>query len=330
MKRIFFPFTVSRRFVIFRTIFSLSLLFVLSTLTSHEATAQLSNYFEISERTLNFDTTCGTTQCREVILRSINDLPLIITTTENPANPFALDGSTPFVQPDTLNAFDTLRLLYCYSPLNPVTTDNGRLIIAVDTGDVANLAFDTIQFNGRSRAAVVSIDPPTINFGDVTIGQQSCVTVTVRNDGDRPYDVSTLNEFGFPFEPASFPALLVPPGTSIQVEVCFAPITTESFRDTLSIANGGCGEPPTLIVQGTGLDSVANIGPVLQIVPPVFDTTLCGTTECRTLTLRNVGTDPLQVTHRSDCGSLQRCNCTNTSFDCTKPRANLHALLCTN
>ena len=296
MTLICFPLTVSRRYVTFRAAFSLSLLLVFGTIITHEATAQLSNYFELSERVLNFDTTCGTTQCREVVLRSINAQPLIIKAIETPAAPFALDASTPIALPVNLNPLDSIQLLYCYSPLNPVATDNGRIIIAVDTGDAANFAFDTIELNGRSRAAVISIDPPTINFGNVSIGQQSCVTVTVRNDGDELYNVATLNEFGFSFMPNVFPALPIPPRDSIQLEVCFAPITPESFLDTLSIANGGCGDPPTLIAQGTGLDSIANIGPVLQIVPLAFDTTLCGTTECRTLTLRNVGTDSLQVT----------------------------------
>ncbi|MGE3800323.1 MAG: choice-of-anchor D domain-containing protein [Candidatus Kapaibacterium sp.] len=258
--------------------------------------AQIGNHFQLSQRTLTFDTTCGTTQCREVVLRNVSNNPISIVALNGPGGSFSLDPSTPLVPVVTIAGRDSLRVRYCFSPTAVAAAENDRVLITVDTGDDPNFAVDTLRFTGRSRGPRLSIDPPTINFGNVTVGQQSCITVNVRNDGDQPFNIATLNQLAFPFSPATFPPLLIPPGTLTQVEVCFTPINSNSFRDTLTIENGGCGDIPTLIVQGRGLDSVANIGPVLQLVPPTFDTTLCGTTECRTLVVRNVGTDPLDLT----------------------------------
>jgi Mg-chelatase subunit ChlD len=39
----------------------------------------------------------------------------------------------------------------------------------------------------------------------------------------------------------------------------------------------------------------AQLGPILRITPPPFDTTLCGTSECRALTFSNVGDAPLTI-----------------------------------
>ncbi len=295
MRMNLFPFSVGHHCRItgyFRLLF---LLLMLGFAATPEAAAQLDRYFQLSQPTLAFDTTCGRSQCREVTLLNVADRSITIVSANGPGGSFTLDGSTPLAPGTEIPASGSLRLRYCYGPTTPVMTENDRVVFTIDTGNAAARAVDTLRLSGRSRGAIVTIDPPMINFGDVTTGQQACVTVSVRNDGDVPYDISNLDPFGFPFSPATFPVLLVPPGVSQQVEVCFTPITTDSFIDTLTLSGAGCGDPPRLIVQGRGLDSVANIGPVLQLVTPIFDTTLCGTTECRTLVVRNVGTDPLEL-----------------------------------
>lgn len=156
--------------------------------------------------------------------------------------------------------------------------------------------FDTTRPSGAFRAAQLEIDPPAIDFGDVTIGGESCVTVTIRNTGSDSIPLAALDKLDFPFVPAAPPNTILAPGKEAQMQICFGPITTEEFHDTLTLENGDGHAPATLVLKGTGLKVTSNIGPVLQVVSVDFDTATCGTTKCRTVTIRNIGTDPMQVT----------------------------------
>ena len=157
----------------FRRLRSLLLLFALSLTTAPSMVAQIGNHFQLSLRTVSFDSTCGTTQCREVVLRNVSNNPISIVALDGPGGSFSLDPSTPLAPVVTIQGRDSLRVRYCFSPTAVATAENDRVLITVDTGNNPNFAVDTLRLTGRSRGPLVSIDPPTINFGNVTVGQQS-------------------------------------------------------------------------------------------------------------------------------------------------------------
>lgn len=49
------------------------------------------------------------------------------------------------------------------------------------------------------------------------------------------------------------------------------------------------------VTFGSAVELHAQLGPILRVVPPAFDTTLCGTVECRDVTFENIGDAPLRV-----------------------------------
>lgn len=273
----------------------IGLALVVIILNGGPAWGQLSRFFIVQDHTVSFDTQCNGTECRQVLFLNVGNRSVTIKELTLPPEPFSLDASTSITTPLVLNPGDTLRGLFCYRPTVPGAVDAGQVVLTVDTGSATDLAFDTVLLDGISRSPKLEIDPPTVNFGDVTIGSESCVTITIRNTGNDSIDLSTLRSLNFPFVPATVPEGTLAPGKDIQVQICFSPITTQEFHDTLAVKNGGCHQDATLSVEGKGLKVTTNIGPVLQIVSVEFDTAMCGSQKCRTLTIRNIGTDPMQV-----------------------------------
>lgn len=263
-----------------------------------EAGAQTSNYVTISNRDISVEARCGDSVCVSISIESTGlDTIQLITGAVPTLASFSLDDPDPTSTfPLQIVPADTLTFTYCFRPTTPGTTDNELLILQFDTLTGALPALDTIRLSGTSLAPSLAFNPADIDFGNVTIGETSCRTVEIRNDGNEPIDLSTLDSLTFPFSPNAPPAVTLGPGENIQVEVCFSPIVAENFASALSLFNGDCRDSARLTVRGEGLNTVANIGPVLQVIAPDFDTTLCGTTKCRTLTFRNVGTTPLNIT----------------------------------
>lgn len=260
--------------------------------------AQTSRFVTISERNLSFQTTCGDSLCIAIAIESTGLDTIRLLNGAVPSTPgFTLD------EPDAATSFpleilpnDTLTFIYCFRATTPGTTLNDLLVLRFDTLAGALPALDTIRLSGESLAPSLSVNPAVINFGNVTIGQTSCRTVDITNNGNQPIDLGLIDTLDFPFSPEGLPDVTLAPGQSIQVEICFSPIVAEDFAGGFSLFNGPCRDSVTLRVSGRGLPMTANIGPVLQIIAPDFDTVRCGTVKCRSLVFRNVGTDPLTIT----------------------------------
>ncbi len=264
--------------------------------------AQTANFVTISERNLSFQTSCGDSLCIAISIESTGLDTIRLLDGAVPTTPgFTLDA------PDATTSFplvilpsDTLTFLYCFRPTTPGTTINDLLVLQFDTLAGALPALDTIRLSGESLSPSLSINPAVIDFGNVTIGQISCRMVDITNEGNQAIDLALIDSLTFPFSPEGLPNVTLEPGQTIQVEVCFSPIVAEDFASRLSLFNGPCRDSATLRVSGRGLPVTANIGPVLQIIVPNFDTIRCGTLECRSLVFRNVGTDPLNITSLDD------------------------------
>lgn len=282
-------------------------------LGSERAEGQVERYFENIPPQLIFDANCGDTVCLTLTLvrqqdtvvtaAGASDTIALIDRTQ-PTPPFFFGPRLANITlPDSIRLVDTsITIDFCFVP-GPNDIGNERTFpvqLSFDTLAGADPMIVEVELVGRTRAPNLTIVPPVLDFGNVTVGQTSNQNVTVTNNGDAPIDLSTIDSLGFPFSPISFPEVSLEPGQSVQVQISFSPLASDTFRDTLTLFNGDCREPAQFIAAGAGLDSVANIGPVLQIITPEFDTTLCGTLKCRQVIFRNVGTDPLNITEIDD------------------------------
>ena len=284
-----------------RYLFLLFLVLMALVALGSDARAQTSGYVTVAPDDLLLEVPCGESICSTILVVNVGTVEISLLGGAEPNEPFELEVSGP--DPDfplPLAPGDTLELSYCYTPTVPGISQTELLVLEFDTLAGALPALDTVTLRGVSLAPDLVITPAAVDFGNVTIGQTSCRTVEVRNNGNAAVELSTMSRLGFPFSPELIPDVVLGPAEAISVEVCFSPIIPQDYTSELSLYNGECRTPAALEVRGRGLDVVANIGPVLQVISPAFDTTLCGTTKCRTLTFRNVGTDPLSISALDD------------------------------
>ncbi len=259
---------------------------------------QISNFLRITSNPTNYDTTlCGTSKCRQIRVENISNVPITINGVTPILEPITQDPGDPVTLPITLQPAQVDSFTLCYSPTDAPRRDTIPLLVQVDTGGVAQ-ATDTLVLIGRSVAPQMTFNPSPMNFGNVNIGTQLCLPVTISNTGDAPLVISALNGVDQPFTTQTPSVVPIPPGGSQSLQVCYQPLFTGPARDTLVFTYNGCNSPDTLIVTGVGIQPTANIGPVLQIDSTVtnLDTTLCGTSKCRNIVFRNIGSSPLNVT----------------------------------
>lgn len=276
-----------------------ALVALVATVGSPErSAAQIGNFLQITSNPTNFDTTlCGTTKCRQIIFLNISNVPISIEGVTPILDPITQDPADPVTLPIALApaARDTITL--CYSPTTAPRRDTVRLLVQVDTGGV-NQATDTLLMIGRSVSPQIAFNPSPVNFGNVNIGTQLCLPVTISNTGDAPLTLTGLIGVDQPFSNQTPSAVPIPPGGTQDIQICYQPLFTGPSRDTAIFQFNGCSSPGQLILTGTGIQPTPNIGPVLQIDSTItdLDTTLCGTTKCRNIVFRNIGSSPLNVT----------------------------------
>ena len=141
---------------------------------------------------------------------------------------------------------------------------NGRVRGGADayrfTGEMTNLAIDgdaTVYLNGEeididrfSREPVISVKPESIDFGDVTIGENASETVRISNEGEATLRVTGTTVIGpnaseFAVRNDSASVLTVPPNASRTVSVEFAPVSTGDKSATLRVESNATDEPST-------------------------------------------------------------------------------------
>ena len=254
--------------------------------------AQLDTRLRISTRILPFDAPCGVEECADLTLENISAEVLIIRRFQPPQSPFSLSPTTPMNLPLTIAPGERRTFRFCFlSGFAELTNGQNNLALEIDTGDAQNRARDTIVLTGAARSGSLVIEPDFLDIGGILVGSQACRSIMLRNDGNDDLPLSLLVTPGAPFTLVPPPSGVLPPGGSLSLDVCFDPTSVGRFSDLLTLANGPCRNPVTLTVTGAGMDLAPDIGPILQISPPNldFDTTRCGTTKCRDITIRNVG-----------------------------------------
>lgn len=145
----------------------------------------------------------------------------------------------------------------------------------------------------------LQVDPVSLNFGTVVIGESRTQTLSIRNGGTAPLTVTGIvsDSARFTVEGA-FPLTVVPGGTQ-QVTVRYSPSGTggQTQTGTLTVSSNDAVTGPVTIGL-TGQGSFVELPKVrIDATPSTLDfgDVNSGQTKDLTLSIRNSGTDPLVV-----------------------------------
>jgi hypothetical protein len=157
-----------------------------------------------------------------------------------------LTDSEPF--PSGIRALQAIgQLINCTLQIDPVQNSlnvQARLSIqnprrdaiytlqVIDSAGNERVIRDTIQgFTIELQASPVTVS----TFGAIQITRLECKPITYRNVGVKPFVIQRIaprRNLWFSLPEAQFP-LVIPPGESRGLQVCFAPLVQQQYRDTL-------------------------------------------------------------------------------------------------
>jgi hypothetical protein len=102
----------------------------------------------------------------------------------------------------------------------------------------------------------LSVDPDSLYFGPVEVGQSADLFVAVHNGGDGDLDLHSIAT-GDPVFSVNLGSLIVPPGATRSLRVTFAPEAGIAYQDSLWLASNDPQTPLlTLPLIGIGGDGV--------------------------------------------------------------------------
>lgn len=128
---------------------------------------------------------------------------------------------------------ETFSLDVTFSPADTVVYEDSLTIQSVALGLPAEV---TIGLRGEGIIAIISVIPDTLGFGNVAPPQTRTLPIEIVNSGNGELRVSAL-EFTDAVFSAEVGQLAVPPHSSQQVQITFAPTLTISYFDTLTVVN---------------------------------------------------------------------------------------------
>ena len=168
--------------------------------------------------------TVGTSGTDSVAISNVGSADLTVDSLSlSGSSEFSLPGvpSTPF----TVAANDSVNVSVEYAPLND-GLDNGTLEIASDSPgeELISVALSGTGVPVQVNECVPVIDPASLAFGSVELGNTSSLTTTVTNNGTLECAVEATVSGSGEFSLASAATFTVAPNASVNVDVDYAPM----------------------------------------------------------------------------------------------------------
>jgi hypothetical protein len=255
-------------------------------------------------------TTVGTSRGKRISIRSSVSAPVTGTLKAlDFARPehFSLTGLSSFATPapTTVPANGSLALLLSYRPL-VAGRDDGRIQFEY-CGPGCGLL---VRVSASAVSSDLRVQPSTLNFGTVSLGRQSTMSVQVFNDSRSPVQIGSAGVSSTDLQgpgPQAIP-IAIPPGGSAPIAVTYTPSGPGALSADLDIGASYCDDPNCghlrppfhIAVAITGVGA----GPQLAIQPPTVDFGITShmTQELRPFLIVNSGDGQAAVTSISIAG----------------------------
>ena len=173
----------------------------------------------------------------------------------------------------------------------------GTRTAAVTLTDNAAGSPQTVSLSGTGTAAVASLSPTSLAFGNQSVGATSAAqTLTLSNTGTAALSITSLALTGSnasDFAQTNTCGSSVAASGNCTISVTFKPSASGSRTASVSITDNASGSPQTVGLSGTGTAVVVSLSPTSL----AFGNQSVGTTSApQTVTLSNTGNAALSIT----------------------------------
>lgn len=244
---------------------------------------------------LDFSTVViGTKKTLTVTAQNTGTASLSIDSAQSSAPQFSV--SKP-VLPVTIAAGASATLSVTFTP-KATGSVSGTISIS---SDASNGPLDLQVQGDGSQAGVLAVNPTSVTFGGVIVGDSQKQPGTLTNTGGSDVTVSqaTVNGTGFSITGLALPLTLVP-GQNANFSVVFDPQSAGAVNGSIAFVSDASNSPLTLPLSGTGLAPGS-----LSANPPSlnFGEVVVGKNQSLSETLTNTSTSVVTITQATASGS---------------------------
>lgn len=224
-----------------------------------------------------------TSQPSNVVMRNMGSSPLTISGISNPT-----DFSVTNTCGTNLPAAGTCTFSIAFSP-----TIFGQLNEAIVIQDDAAGSPHTINLAGHGAAASAQLNPASLDFGNLALGQSSSAqAITLTNSGNISLNLTNI-QIGAGFSQTNnCPAQLLP-ASSCQFKVIFTPSTPGTNSASLILSDSAPDSPQSVSLTGVGI----GVGALIPSSPSLSfgNVTVGAASQSQTLTFANTGTESVSI-----------------------------------
>jgi hypothetical protein len=182
----------------------------------------------------------------------------------------------------------------------PDDADSSNVTLKLSTNATVTPSQVSLSGTGVQPAPSISVNPATLAFGNILVGSNKQMTVSISNPGKQSLSLSkaTLTGTGFTMSGLTTPLTLAA-GKSSSFTVTFHPAVAAVESGSISLSSNAPNSPFKISLSGTGTQ------PLISVVPsPVsFGNVSVGLTNTQTVAINNSGTGDLTVTQSAGPGT---------------------------
>ncbi|MGA7622117.1 MAG: choice-of-anchor D domain-containing protein [Candidatus Acidiferrales bacterium] len=208
-------------------------------------------------------------------------------------------GFTAFglTTPMTLAANQSASFSAQFSP-----TTSGSATGSISVTSTASNSAMSIPVTGTGVQGALAANPSSVNFGNVLLGANGSVALTLTNSGTASVTVSqaTASGTGFSMTGLSMPVTLAA-GQSTSFAAKFAPTAAGSATGSISVVSTAPGSPMVIALRGAGTTGQAQL--TMSPASVSYGNVAVGSSANQTITLTNAGNAALTITQVSPSGT---------------------------
>jgi hypothetical protein len=175
----------------------------------------------------------------------------------------------------------------------------GTEAASLSIADNATASPQTVSLSGTGTAALVSLSPTSLAFGNQSVGTTSAAqTLTLSNTGSAALSITSLALTGTnasDFAQTNTCGSSVAASANCTISVTFTPAASGSRTASVSITDNASGSPQTVSLSGTGTGTAALVS--LSPTSLAFGNQAVDmTSTAQTVTLSNTGNAALSIT----------------------------------
>jgi hypothetical protein len=117
----------------------------------------------------------------------------------------------------------------------------------------------SLSGTGMAATALLTLSASSLNFGNVTVGKSSALSLTLTNAGNSNVTVSKVGISGAHYSVSGVSAgLILSPGQSATLDATFSPLAAGSSPGSVTVASNATNSPATISLSGGGTQTVSH------------------------------------------------------------------------